>query len=95
MNESLDVLNQFKMLGVKSAIISKIDSTRRLGNVIACAYEKKIILSNFGVGPTLADSLIGADPNYLYHILQTQDLQARRLIYSDGDNKQLNYKKEA
>ena len=65
-----DWAHAFREVGVRRCIITKFDTSRRVGAALSAAYEGKLALAHFSEAPFIADGLIDASPTYL----------ARRLV---------------
>lgn len=70
MYEHIDWANAFREIGVRRCIITKFDTSRRVGAALSAAFEGNLALAHFSEAPFIADGLIDASPAYL----------ARRLV---------------
>ena len=73
MNEHIDWANSFRDIGVRRCIITKFDTSRRIGAAVSAAYESNLALAHFSEAPFIADGLIDANPAYLAHRLLMKD----------------------
>jgi flagellar biosynthesis protein FlhF len=74
--EHTDWVTAFGDIGVRRCIITKFDSSRRVGAAISACYHAGMALCYFSEAPFIADGLIDAHPDYLAHRL-LMDLPAR------------------
>lgn len=68
-NEHIDWANAFRDIGVRRCIVTKFDTSRRIGAAISAAFEGNLALAHFSEAPFIADGLIDANPAYLAHRL--------------------------
>lgn len=81
MQEHIDWVQAFADIGVRRVIITKFDTSRRIGAAVSGAYHAGVALAHFSEAPFIADGLIDADPEYLaYRLLLEQPgrIAARR-----------------
>ncbi|ADM09753.1 flagellar biosynthetic protein FlhF [Parvularcula bermudensis HTCC2503] len=69
LQEHVDWIQAFADVGVRRAIITKFDTSRRIGAAISGCFEAGVALAHFSEAPFIADGLIDADPDYLAHRL--------------------------
>lgn len=80
-NEHKDWMQAFADIGVRRTIITKFDTSRRIGAAVSGAYHAGVALAHFSEAPFIADGLIDAEPDYLaYRLLLEQPgrIAARR-----------------
>ena len=68
-HEHIDWAKAFSDIGVRRCIITKFDTSRRIGAAVSAAYEANLALAHFSEAPFIADGLIDANPAYLAHRL--------------------------
>ncbi len=73
MHEHIDWANAFRDIGVRRCIITKFDTSRRIGAAVSAAFESNLALAHFSEAPFIADGLIDANPEYLAHRLLMKD----------------------
>lgn len=73
MNEHIDWAHAFAEIGVKRCIITKFDTSRRIGAAVSAAFEANLSLSHFSEAPFIADGLIEATPDYLANRLLLEE----------------------
>ncbi|MCI5045024.1 MAG: hypothetical protein MRY72_10030 [Aquisalinus sp.] len=73
MHEHIDWANAFRDIGVRRCIITKFDTSRRIGAAVSAAFESNLALAHFSEAPFIADGLIDANPAYLAHRLLMKD----------------------
>lgn len=73
MYEHIDWAHAFAEIGVRRCIITKFDTSRRVGAALSAAYEGNLALAHFSEAPFIADGLIDASPAYIAHRLVIQD----------------------
>lgn len=61
---SLDIINKFSDFNFKNLLITKMDLTKRLGNILKLSSENQFQLCAFGEGSSLAELLNPATPEY-------------------------------
>lgn len=72
-NEHIDWVKAFADIGVRRAIITKFDTSRRVGAAISGCYHAGVAVAHFSEAPFIADGLVDADPDYLaYRLLLEQ-----------------------
>lgn len=74
--ESIDMANAFKEAGVKKLVVTKIDMARRLGSLLALAYETGLALSEYSISPKPTESLQPFNPVTLARLLLPADVVA-------------------
>jgi len=67
--ETADQAQQFARLGVRRLIVTRIDASRRLGNIIAAAQAAKLSIAEIGRSPFVSDGLEAATPVALARLL--------------------------
>jgi flagellar biosynthesis protein FlhF len=82
--ETADAVAAFAEIGVKRIIVTKIDTTRRLGAVIAAADTSKLALADASLSPRIADGLQPLAPGELARILIHHPLSAADRIMATG-----------
>ena len=81
LNEHIDWVQAFADIGVRRAIITKFDTSRRVGAAVSACYHAGVAVAHFSEAPFIADGLIDAEPEYLaYRLLLEQPgrIAARR-----------------
>lgn len=73
MNEHIDWAKAFAEIGARRCIITKFDTSRRIGAAISAAFEANLSLAHFSEAPFIADGLIDASPDYLAHRLLLEE----------------------
>ncbi|MBM3617738.1 MAG: hypothetical protein FJX23_04255 [Alphaproteobacteria bacterium] len=76
-DEAADTVRAFSFLGLKRLIVTRIDSTRRLGAILAAADAGKIALADMTVSAQVAGGLEAVNPAKLAQVLiqHKQDYQ--------------------
>ncbi|MGB0935026.1 MAG: hypothetical protein ACPGXY_03065 [Alphaproteobacteria bacterium] len=74
---AMDVAGLFDTLNINQMIITKIDITPRLGNVLTLACESTFQITAFGSGASLADLLKPATPQELAKFLINDDYRSK------------------
>ncbi len=80
-NEHMDWVRAFADIGVRRVIVTKFDTSRRVGAALSGAYHAGVALAHLSEAPFIADGLIDAEPEYLaYRLLLDQPgrIAARR-----------------
>ncbi len=72
-HEHIDWANAFRDIGVRRCIITKFDTSRRIGAAVSAAFESNLALAHFAEAPFIADGLIDANPGYLAQRLMMKD----------------------
>ena len=67
--EHTDWVQAFYDIGVRRCIITKFDTSRRVGAALTAAFEAGMALAHLSEAPFIADGLIDANPDYLAHRL--------------------------
>lgn len=73
MAEHTDWMQAFYDIGVRRCIVTKFDTSRRVGAALSAAYRTGVALSHFSEAPFIADGLIDANPDYLAARLMLDD----------------------
>ena len=67
--EHTDWVQAFADIGVRRCIITKFDTSRRIGAALTACYESGMALAHLSEAPFIADGLVDANPDYLAHRL--------------------------
>ncbi|MEM6649636.1 MAG: hypothetical protein AAF603_05235 [Pseudomonadota bacterium] len=71
--EHTDWVKAFAQIGVRRCIVTKFDTSRRIGAALTAAFESGVALAHLSEAPFIADGLIDANPDYLaYRLLMDQ-----------------------
>ncbi|WP_020612465.1 flagellar biosynthesis protein FlhF [Sediminispirochaeta bajacaliforniensis] len=70
-----DILAQFEPFGYSSVVLTKLDETMRIGNIISSLYEKRKILSYITNGQSVPEDILQADRMVLLKTLEGFDLR--------------------
>jgi flagellar biosynthesis protein FlhF len=68
-DETVAMAEVFRDLGCARAIISRIDTVRRIGGALTVAHTLDLGLAEAGVAPDIADGLLAFAPNLLARLL--------------------------
>ena len=63
--EHTDWVQAFAEIGVRRCIVTKFDTSRRVGAALSAAYRAKLALAQLSEAPFIADGLVDANPDYL------------------------------
>ena len=78
-DELNDIATVFEATGAEDIIITKCDIARRLGSVINLLINKKLKLAAFGIGPSVANTLVPAtSDNFSQLIMQKTEVLINR-----------------
>lgn len=55
--EGADVADAFRMVGVRRLLVTRLDTTRRFGSLLAAASETSLVFCDAAAGPRIADAL--------------------------------------
>ena len=69
MEEHKDWALAFREIGARRCIITKFDTSRRVGAAVSAAYEAGLALAHFSEAPFISEGLIDANAEYLAHRL--------------------------
>jgi flagellar biosynthesis protein FlhF len=61
-NEALDMVQEFRPLGAARLLMTRLDTTRRLGNLLRLAFESRLPLANFTATPKVTEAPESFDP---------------------------------
>lgn len=64
-SEHTDWVQAFADIGVRRAIITKFDTSRRVGAALTACFEAGMALAHLSEAPFIADGLVDANPDYL------------------------------
>lgn len=64
-SEHIDWVQAFADIGVRRVIITKFDTSRRVGAAITGVFEAGVALAHLSEAPFIADGLVDANPDYL------------------------------
>lgn len=67
--EHTDWVQAFADVGVRRCIITKFDTSRRIGAALSACFEAGMALAHLSEAPFIADGLVDANPDYLAHRL--------------------------
>ena len=67
--EHTDWVRAFREIGVRRCIITKFDTSRRIGAALTAVFEAGMALAHLSEAPFIADGLVDANPDYLAHRL--------------------------
>ena len=67
--EHTDWVQAFANIGVRRCIVTKFDTSRRVGAALSACFEAGMSLAHLSEAPFIADGLIDANPEYLAHRL--------------------------
>jgi flagellar biosynthesis protein FlhF len=67
--EAAEVGASFRELGARRLLVTRLDMTRRLGSLLAIAYEARLSFSDISATPQVADGLTPLTPNGLAKLL--------------------------
>ncbi len=68
-DESADMARAFAVLGATRLLVTRLDTARRLGGMLAAASAANLRLCDVGIGPHLADGLSPLNPLALSRLL--------------------------
>ena len=68
-NDSVAMAEVFRSLGCARAIVTRLDTVRRLGSVLAVAHAPGLALADAGIAPDIADGLVPFTPVLLARLL--------------------------
>lgn len=68
-DECADMAQAFAALGATRLIVTRLDTARRLGGMLAAAHRADLRLCDVGIGPHLADGLAPLNPLALARLL--------------------------
>jgi flagellar biosynthesis protein FlhF len=74
--EATDQARAFRDLGARTAIVTRLDATRRLGGVLAVARDSPLALAGVGDSPQVATGLSAVNPVSLARRLMPRGSQA-------------------
>ena len=69
MEEHKDWAMAFREIGTRRCIITKFDTSRRIGAAVSAAFESGLALAHFSEAPFISEGLIDANAEYLAHRL--------------------------
>lgn len=67
--EAADIATAFRILGARRVLVTRLDMTRRLGSVLACAYESRLSFSDASLTPKVAEGLTPLTPAALARLI--------------------------
>jgi flagellar biosynthesis protein FlhF len=67
--EAAEVGSSFRELGARRLLLTRLDMTRRLGSLLAIAYEARLSFSDVSATPQVAEGLSALNPNSLARLL--------------------------
>ncbi|MEM9420897.1 MAG: hypothetical protein AAF986_00075 [Pseudomonadota bacterium] len=67
--EHTDWVAAFANIGVRRCIVTKFDTSKRIGAALTACFEAGVALAHFSEAPFIADGLVDANPDYLAHRL--------------------------
>jgi flagellar biosynthesis protein FlhF len=67
--ESADLAAAFAAIGVRRLIVTRTDTVRRLGGILASVETARLALSDAGVSPQIADGLVSLNAHRLAGLL--------------------------
>jgi flagellar biosynthesis protein FlhF len=70
-----DILSQFEPFNYGAVILTKLDETMRIGNLISVLHERRKALSYITNGQSVPEDILRADPSLLVKTLEGFDLQ--------------------
>lgn len=68
--EAADLAHAYAAIGAEYLIATRLDTTRRLGGILAAADAGRLTLTEAGIGPGAADGLVPLTPAFLAARLQ-------------------------
>ena len=63
--EHTDWVQAFADVGVRRCVVTKFDTSRRVGAALSAAFRAGMALAHFSEAPFIADGLVDANPDYL------------------------------
>ena len=63
--EHTDWVQAFVDIGVRRCVVTKFDTSRRVGAALSAAFRAGMALAHFSEAPFIADGLVDANPDYL------------------------------
>ncbi|MEM9989620.1 MAG: hypothetical protein AAF723_08890, partial [Pseudomonadota bacterium] len=63
--EHTDWVKAFAQIGVRRCIVTKFDTSRRIGAALSAVHEAGVALAHLSEAPFIADGLVEANPEYL------------------------------
>ena len=63
--EHTDWVQAFADIGVRRCIVTKFDTSRRVGAALSAAFRSGMALAHFSEAPFIADGLVDANPDYI------------------------------
>lgn len=69
LDEHTDWVKAFAQIGVRRCIVTKFDTSRRIGAALSATFAAGIALAHLSEAPFIAEGLIDANPDYLAHRL--------------------------
>jgi len=60
-----DIYDNFSILPIDTLIFTKLDETKKIGNIFSLVYDEKKPISYFSIGQEVPDDLIVATSEYL------------------------------
>ncbi|WP_247881032.1 GTPase [Skermanella sp. TT6] len=73
--EAAEVGSAFRELGARRLLLTRLDMTRRLGSLLAIAYEARLSFSDISATPQVAEGLSALDAESLARLLLPSSVQ--------------------
>jgi len=73
--ETADQARIYARLGVQRLIVTKLDTVRRLGSILAAAATGGLALCEFGLSPQIGDGLVPVNPVSLARLLMGERIE--------------------
>ncbi len=82
--EAAEIGTIFRKLGSRRILVTRLDTTRRLGSVLAAVYESGLIFSDVSATPHVADGLSALNPMVLARLILPDREPSQRMRRQTG-----------
>ncbi|MDD5585925.1 MAG: GTPase [Alphaproteobacteria bacterium] len=75
-SEALDMAHEFRLLGATRLLVTRLDTTRRLGGMLRTSYESRLPFANFSASTKVTEAPAPLNPISLTRLILPKAVQA-------------------